>query len=577
MEFNIELSKDGYKIVKVSLHGKTQYIGSKYNEENEINKFLHSYEPYGINDNYIVFGLCCGEHIKKLLEKIGPKSKVLIIEVNKNLIKYWEMSQELKAIFIDPRIIIAKEKEDIYKFFNNYITEINVNNIKVGFYSRYENIYKDELKEVYESIRNEVTRITSNRNIKLHYGEVWFDLLLKNLPYISKGIPVNDLKNQYKDVPAIIVSAGPSLNKNIHELHNVKSSLILSGGRTLRALMERNIKLDFICAVDPLEESYKLVQGYIDKAKCPLVFYEGTNDKIVREHKKEKIFSTNSEFINKVYKKHIQSLSSGGSVAHSMTLLAAYMGCSPIIFVGQDLAYTGEQGHAKCAEDSFRKVTFEDYKKTDDIYVKDINGNEVRTSITLNRFRVALENIISLFPNIKFINATEGGVSIRGAENKNLKEVVNEIEREREERNLLKPLPKKEDDKTEELLLQLKKVVRDLKEYMKAYSERESVVLRFKNQLDRIPIDLTYEEIDYIKTMDYKLEKIIDSLDIIKDWIFKVYYKYEILEELNILSSDDFKEAARKNFIKNNRIFCEVKELVENAIDKINKAIDNIK
>ena len=575
MEFNIELSKDGYKIVKVSLHGKTQYIGSKYNEENEINKFLHSYEPYGINDNYIVFGLCCGEHIKKLLEKIGPKSKVLIIEVNKNLIKYWEISQELKTIFIDPRIIIAKGKEDIYKFFNDYVTEININNIKVGFYSRYESIYKDELKEVYENIKNEVTRITSNRNIKLHYGDIWFDLLLKNLPYISKGIPVNDLKNQYKDVPAIIVSAGPSLNKNIHELQNVKSSLILSGGRTLKALMERNIKLDFICAVDPLEESYKLVQGYIDKVKCPLVFYEGTNDKIVRDHKKEKIFSTNSQFINKLYKKHIQSLSSGGSVAHSMTFLAAYMGCNPIIFVGQDLAYTGEQGHAKCAEDSFRKVTFEDYKKTDDIYVKDINGNEVRTSITLNSFKIALENIISLFPNIKFINSTEGGVNIKGAENKNLKEVVEEIEGN--ERTPVKLLPKKEEDKTKELLLQLRKVIKDLEEYKEVYSEREIAMLRFKDQLAKIPIELTSEEIDQIKKMDYKLEKIINSLGIIKDRIFKVYYKYETLEEFNILSSDDFKEATRKSFMKNSRIFYEVKKLAQDAIDKINVAIDNIK
>ena len=575
MEFNIELSKDGYKIVKVSLHGKTQYIGSKYNEENEINKFLHSYEPYGINDNYIVFGLCCGEHIKKLLEKIGPKSKVLIIEVNKNLIKYWEISQELKTIFIDPRIIIAKKKEDIYKFFNDYVTEININNIKVGFYSRYESIYKDELKEVYENIKNEVTRITSNRNIKLHYGDIWFDLLLKNLPYISKGIPVNDLKNQYKDVPAIIVSAGPSLNKNIHELQNVKSSLILSGGRTLKALMERNIKLDFICAVDPLEESYKLVQGYIDKVKCPLVFYEGTNDKIVRDHKKEKIFSTNSQFINKLYKKHIQSLSSGGSVAHSMTFLAAYMGCNPIIFVGQDLAYTGEQGHAKCAEDSFRKVTFEDYKKTDDIYVKDINGNEVRTSITLNSFKIALENIISLFPNIKFINATEGGVNIRGAENKNLREVVKEIEGN--ESPLVKLLSKKEEDKTEELLLQLKKVIKDLEEYKEVYSEREIAMLRFKDQLAKVPIELTSEEIDQIKKMDYKLEKIINSLGIIKDRIFKVYYKYETLEEFNILSSDDLKDATRKSFMKNSIIFHEVKELAQDTIDKINLSIDNIK
>ena len=39
----------------------------------------------------------------------------------------------------------------------------------------------------------------------------------------------------------------------------------------------------------------------------------------------------------------------GGSVAHYMTLHALYMGCNPIIFIGQDLAYESEKKYSDFA------------------------------------------------------------------------------------------------------------------------------------------------------------------------------------------------------------------------------------
>lgn len=423
MNLNIEISKDGYRILKIAKDEKTRLLGSKYNHKREINKFIDKLGRNIIEDNYIIFGLSFGEHIEELLKRISSNSIISIIELSGEIIEYCRNDKYINNILKDHRVIIISNKDDVNAFFESVVTEDNIDNLKIGCYCNYDKIFNNELKIINEAIKNNFVKLTTNRNTRLHYAELWFDLLFKNIKYMQSGISANRMKSKFRDIPAIIVSAGPSLNKNIHKLKEISNGLIFTGGRTLGALVDMEIEPDFVCAVDPLKESYELVEKYISEVKCPLVFYEGTNSDIVEKHRGHKIFSTNSEFIRESFKEDIISLSGGGSVAHSMTLLALYMGCNPIIFIGQDLAYTDDKVHAECAENTWGKNELENYKKNDDLYVKDINGNVVRTSIELNGFKVALEKIIREFSQIQFINATEGGVNITGTKNINLENI----------------------------------------------------------------------------------------------------------------------------------------------------------
>lgn len=414
MKFEVEKSKDNYNIVKVIKDNKTQYLGSKYCEKREIDNFINSLDEIKENYNYIIFGLGAGEHLKELKHMLTEHNNVLIIEISKGLVEYCKAKEDIEEIFNDERFNIATELHEIEKFFLNHINELNIHDLKVGIYGAYQKVFLKEFETYYSQIKELTAKIIINRNTKLHYSDIWLKLFFSNIYYISRSTPINYLKNKLKETPAIIVSAGPSLSKNIDKLKNVHNAVIFSGGRTLNALMDIDVEPDVLCVVDSSEDSYRLVEEHIAKVKCPLVFYEGTNNKIVKEHKAEKVFSTNSKFIKSIFNKDIISLSGGGSVAHSMTMLASYMGCNPIIFIGQDLSYTNEQGHADCAENRWEEVDFTKYKKDDDIYVNDIYGNKVRTSIELNDFRISLENIISKYANINFINATEGGVNIKG-------------------------------------------------------------------------------------------------------------------------------------------------------------------
>lgn len=45
-----------------------------------------------------------------------------------------------------------------------------------------------------------------------------------------------------------------------------------------------------------------------------------------------------------------------------MTACAIYMGCNPIIFIGQDLAYTNERKYSSISESNNRTEKFEEVK-----------------------------------------------------------------------------------------------------------------------------------------------------------------------------------------------------------------------
>lgn len=575
MSLNIEISKDGYKIIQIETDGKKQYLGSKYNQRREIDKFIKEFNKFTENDNYIVFGLSLGEHIKEMLNLIDERCRILVVEINDELIEYGNHDDIVKEILDNPQVVLARNADDVKNFFRDYVTQMNIDNIKIGYYCKYDNIYKENLIDIYKIIKSESERIISDKETSLFFGEDWFNSFLKNLKHIAKATVVNRLEDKYKNKPAVIVSAGPSLSKNIDELKNVDNALIISGGRTLRPLLERGIEPSCLCVVDAGEVSYKLVEDFIDKVKCPLVFYEATNPTVVEEHKGKKIFSTNSKFISDVWKEYIITLSGGGSVAHIMTILAAYMGCSPIIFIGQDLAYTGEKGHAEIAENKWQNLTFDNfYKKDDDIYVKDVNGGLVRTSKILNLYRLALEEIITIFPNTKFINATEGGADIKGAENRVLKDVLSEIDKE-------KVIPIEEalinEDKSQELIDALKNVLKAFDECSDLCSKGQRALQDFKLNYklkNQNKLNKNIKELDYI---DKKLKQNIENIYIIDSILFNTMYKIENKDEFLVTYDDDKETIFKKNTDKNEAIYIGLKEVIEKSYARIEETILELK
>lgn len=415
----VEKSKDNRNVIKVIKHGKEIYIGSRYNAEREVNNFIKSL-PLDKSNVYIIFGLSTGEHIEKLLSQFKTeKIKIIVIEPDEAVIKAF-LKLSTKNILEDDRVFLIKYiKNELYFLLVNIIDEYEVKKIKYSIFANYASIYLEEYNSCTSEIQQFVNEAISNVNTKLKFSKLWFQCYTKNLRYIPCSTPVDFFSNACLNMPAVIVSAGPSLEKNIKELKEYKQNcIIICCGRTLKPLLGLGIIPDFLCVVDPDDIAYRQVEK-LDYSKVNLVYFEHTNWKVIENHKGNKIINSSDENLYRISKSNIGALDHGGSVAHNALGMAIKLGCAPIMFVGQDFAYTDNKIHAEialCEEQNKNDAENEKY-----IRVKGICETTVITTEILNFYKETMEKMIAHYGGREYINCTEGGADIIGTKIMNFK------------------------------------------------------------------------------------------------------------------------------------------------------------
>lgn len=264
----------------------------------------------------------------------------------------------------------------------------------------------------------------SSISIANRFREVFIKNLIGNLKSLKSATPVNSYENINRGIPAIIVSAGPSLDKNLADMVKYKNELdkyfIIAGNRTLKAMLKSEIRPDMVVSIDPVNDNYDMMKDCLEE-DIPLVFYEYSNRYLIRDYKGEKIYL--STLLSKTIPKlcGLRGVYLGGSVAHTCVDIANIMGCSPLILAGQDFAFTYGKHHSELAVfDSDKKNNY-----NTDLTVKDVFGDKIKTNVTLNHFRAKIEEYIrfhSEVNNVEFINVSYGA-EIKGAPHRELCDV----------------------------------------------------------------------------------------------------------------------------------------------------------
>ncbi|WP_051560452.1 motility associated factor glycosyltransferase family protein [Clostridium beijerinckii] len=575
-DYTVVTSKDGKLILRVNKEEKTVYLGSFYSVSRDINQLisqLGGVKPYDI---IIIFGIATGEYLPQLKEGLSKNNKVLIFEPDEKIFSDFLKSKNAKLITLDDKIKLFKFNSDnnsLREILNFEINDYELERIKFGFYANYNVIYREELGTFVEGLKQTISGGYVDRVTNLVHSKTWFNCFLKNVKFMAESTPTNYLENIFKKRPAIIVSAGPSLEKNVHKLKKIQDRfVIITGGRTLRTLLNEGIRPDFLCVVDPVENTYTLVKDFL-KSNIPLVFYEGSNPNVVNEHKGKKIYFTGNYFTNEILGKEVKTLAYGGSVAHTCMGLGVHLGCDPIIFMGQDFAFTNEKLHANNATHKEEKNDIEDIE--DSIFVDDVFGNKVRTNPTYNEFRIKMESLIQVFSNITYINATEGGANIKGTKVMSLDEVASSIEKNEFSKNIDEYLVKNEDvdlekiinkfNETLECMMNIKKDCKkaiDLSEKLNDYFEKGNKVdiIKINNKLDKIDDNLNkaFEEFAFVDFLLYPTTQYVLGND-----------------KFLILPDDSDKVAGKKIALRVKALYEGILNVIEEAVPLINKYVFN--
>ncbi len=415
----------GKKIIKVLKENREYYLNSIYGGE-LAEYWCNQCELKGFGTVVVLFGIANGEYIEKIKER-NKDASIILYEPSYSIlygaiqcIGTENFDKKTENIFL----CVGKDGlSDLYNTMDTVIGYENIKNVRMMISPNYELIMRRECEEFKELFNQRLLNIEVNKNTIKRFGQEFLQNTIDNISDYVHQYGLGDLKEAFEKIdlegiPAVVVAAGPSLDKNIKELKNIKGkAFIISVDTALKSLAKEDIVPDIAVTVDP----HKPI-GLFDHEKInhvPLVYALGANADIKQVHHGMRIYenSTNSILDGFIYKleKRVLRLSTGGSVANDAFSLARELGFKTVILIGLDLAYPYNKMHTEGAygKDADNKIKESD---THYIQVEDIYGNMVRTEENMNIYRQWFEREADLYPDIRIIDATEGGAKKKGME-----------------------------------------------------------------------------------------------------------------------------------------------------------------
>lgn len=366
-------------------------------------------------------GLGLGYHLAEILSQVGSDGQVIVFEPNASVLKAFLvlLPDEGIDLLLAPQVKLVTGL-DLGEFvceLRLVLEHISTKGGKLIVHSPSLRLWPEEFEPIKQVIQEWKVKTGTSETGEMLMAENY----KKNLPYITKDLPVNHFFGRLSGVPLVIISAGPSLDKNIGDLKKLKGkAVIMAVGTALGPLYKAGIKPDLIIVTDPSPVVMKQIKGILLDA--PLIYLPTVFPDVVATHQGTRLvaFQTGYEESERCARElGLETVKTGGSVATTALDIAIRTGAEPIIFVGQDLAYTGNKTHASNTVYDRQRITPDNM-----LFIDGIRGEKVSTSISWLIFLKWIERRIAEEKGRIFVNATEGGALIRGTITMPLAEVI---------------------------------------------------------------------------------------------------------------------------------------------------------
>lgn len=393
--------------IKIETSSKIVTLHSKYNPLREAQSWAKQ-EIKGINlseyDEITVLGIGAGYHIQALSEII-PNIPIQVIELNTQLFN-WFTESYFNQIIDTLANVTIKNLDSISKKQRHILfSSLSSSNLLIHK-STLDILPKEHegLKEILEdiqfkkhSIRNQIDHMKEN--------------FIENTNLNDKGI-LNNL-NMFGNKPMILISAGPSLDKQIpllKEIHKERKFILCAVGTSLKPLINNDIIPNICSIIDPNPGTLEQLTD-LNLKDTTLYYMSTTYYKTVAIHKGPRRILWQKGFKEaelRAIKGGEPLIETGGSVATALLSLMTLLGTGPIALVGQDLAYTNGLSHATHAH--AQKKLIENEVKYNTLNYD--QTNTVPTARNLTIYRKWFEEFANKKSRLDLYNCTEGGAYI---------------------------------------------------------------------------------------------------------------------------------------------------------------------
>jgi len=433
----VERARDGH--LYVAIDGRQ--VLSQYAPLRDVERLIETEikkEP--ARQDLVVFGFEVGHVVRGLIN--GVASRVRVVEPRLGVLRAAFGAVDLVDILSHARSFFVSAVDDL-----SFDVEYGVRmlpDLAVLALPGYQTAMPAELERLHHRIKELVT----NRDIlvasTLKNERLWFESLINNFPRYLHRPSIGKLQGAFVGRPAVVVAAGPSLDKNVRLLAQWKGrGVIVSVGTSLRKCVSLGLTPDVVMAL----ESSNIMSQFRDLpeiSQCYLALtlkaFPQLWDLPAKEIFTFSNFSFDSRWMLSLLNRKAGIIDASGSVACACFSLARLMGCNPIVLIGLDLAF-GEAGQSHAAgigtggaenigQEAYQQTLKEGCLLGDKLQAVDgYYGDKVVTKSNLRHYHLWFEDQIRRVAEegIRVINCTEGGAKIKGAEQMPFAEATDQL------------------------------------------------------------------------------------------------------------------------------------------------------
>lgn len=423
----------GKKVLVVQKGDRIYRMDSLYDSDRMLELwFKNLKEEWDLNAKLFMYGLGNGMFVRKFLQRARKDCSVVVHEPSYKIFRTVLENFDMSDIFSDVRVRFVfwplYIDRGVKLTYQDIVSYTDLDTLAGSTYLNYGDLFTKDCVEYVAGVERAQAVALANQTVNDNFGAYFSKNVFNNLKLLENSYDIVKLSRLMPDdIPAIVVAAGPSLDKNIKELRRAKGKcLIVSADTALKPLSLAGIVPDLTAIMDGKKDERYLSET--DSREVPIVCTPRGGTEFLHLHTGKKFFISDfCDHINGFMKRNghgLIKLDTGGSVANSCFAIARFLHSRRIILVGQDLAYTGDKTHSAVTVRGAVKTEIEDLEHVEmDI---DIYGNPIRSSREFKLYKEWFEQHIQADENLEVIDATEGGIRIKGTTLMTLSEAIDE-------------------------------------------------------------------------------------------------------------------------------------------------------
>ncbi len=440
----------------------------------------------------MLLGFGSGYYPHKLFQESDEQTVIWIIEPNLILLNAALQVADYTTLIQSSRVCLVggkSEKEVVSQLFQGHFSHrMRAQGIRLTYSNITKQLYQHYIHALISTLSETIELDKLKFKTEELQGKKILGNIAKNLPLFVHGAPVLQLMGCTPGIPAFIIGAGPSLEEALPLIESTQNKVVkISVDTAHRILRQHGISSDLIVSLDFTKLNARHFEG-IENDPAWLVAFPGIDPSILKKYENKAFFFEHVSSVNydtgaTPFFKLLQGfgswgeLISYGSTAHAAYHLARLMGCSPIVLVGNDLAFPSNKWYASGAMQN--ELQQPEREEETLLEVTANNGETVKTS---GLYKIYLESFSTLIKQTAGVvyNTSLYGAKIDGCEYKPLEEILQSLPSHTIDHSLFETLHKQSFPKQSE------RIYNEIHQFLERCHRTHTEMKRFQQKMEKL-------------------------------------------------------------------------------------------